>query len=173
MDSQQNLFNMVDEMGSIIIALQSNMMKVMDGINQLNLIISKINQYKANNNIMNNMFNNIQNINMGMNNMMNIPNIQMPMNNMINNMNMNPIKPYLWNLIFEEQGTRKSFTIHISPQKLVKEAIKNYQTLSGRNNKLRFVCNNKILNPEDKICESGLNDMSTILVIFKDVLIGG
>ena len=62
MDSQQNLFNMVDEMGSIIIALQSNMMKVMDGINQLNLIISKINQYKANNNIMNNMFNNIQNI---------------------------------------------------------------------------------------------------------------
>ena len=108
-----------------------------------------------------------------MNNMMNIPNIQMPMNNMINNMNMNPIKPYLWNLIFEEQGTRKSFTIHISPQKLVKEAIKNYQTLSGRNNKLRFIYNNKILNPEDKICESGLNNMSTILVIFKDDLIGG
>ena len=56
-----NIFNMVDEMGSILLTLQANMIKVMDGITQLNLIISKIKQYKANNNMMNNMMNNMLN----------------------------------------------------------------------------------------------------------------
>ena len=93
MDPQQNIFNMVDEMSSVLLTLQGDMFKVMDGINKLNLIITKIKQYQNNNNIMNmnnqmnNIMNNMQNINMGMNNMMNMQgmNMQMPMNPMMMN----------------------------------------------------------------------------------------
>ena len=70
MDQQQTIFNMVDEMGSILLTLQTDMIKVMNGINQLNIIIIKIKQYKANNIMMNNMNNNMMN-NMN-NNMMTI-----------------------------------------------------------------------------------------------------
>ena len=80
MNPQQNLYDMVDEMSSVISTLQGDMYKVMNGINQLNIIITKIKQYKENNNIMNNMNNQIDNmmnimpnLNMGINNMMNMP----------------------------------------------------------------------------------------------------
>ena len=174
MESQQNIFNMVDEMGSILLTLQSNMIKVMDGINQLNFIISKIKQYKANNNIMNNMMNNmmnsLHNLNMGMNPMMNIQNMQMPMNNMINN-NMNTFNQNLidepdgWALIFEDATTKEDVFIRISEQKLVKEAISKYLMKSGKNGKYKYIFNSHDLNPEIQICKSGLTNMSKILVI--------
>ena len=178
MESQLNIFNMVDEMGSILLTLQSNMIKVMDGINQLNFIISKIKQYKVNNNMMNNMMNNIQNINMGMNNMINIPNMQMQMNDMMNN-NMNIFNqniiddPDGWNLLFEHQGTKNKVIIRISEQKLVKEAINKYLMKSGRNDRLKYIHNGYDLHPELKIYQSGLNNMSKILVISEDDIRGG
>ena len=46
MNPQQNLYDMVDEMSSVISTLQGDMYKVMNGINQLNIIITKIKQYK-------------------------------------------------------------------------------------------------------------------------------
>ena len=84
MDNQQNLNELLDEMSSVLLTLQTDMLKVMNAISQLNLIITKIKQFKSNNinnNIMNNMMNinnNIQNMVMGMNNnMMGMPNMNM------------------------------------------------------------------------------------------------
>ena len=183
MEAQPNIFNMVDEMGSVLLTLQSNMIKVMDGINQLNLIVSKIKQYKANNNMMNNMMgnmmNNFQNINMGMNNLMNIPNIQMPMNAMMNNMNIQnnfSIDDLTgWHLLFEDTSINDKITIDIiiSEQKLIKDAISKYMLKAGRTDKLKFIFGGHELNPETKICKSGLQNMSRILVISTENLLGG
>ena len=42
MNTQQNLNDIVNEMSSILLTLQSDMVKVMNGINQFILIITKI-----------------------------------------------------------------------------------------------------------------------------------
>ena len=183
MESQPNIFHMVDEMGSVLLTLQSNVIKVMDGINQLNLIISKIKQYKANNNMMNNMMgnmmNNFQNINMGMNNLMNIPNMEMPMNAMMNNMNIQnnfSIDDLTgWHLLFENTNINDKITIDIiiSEQKLIKEAISKYMLKAGRTDKLKFIFDGHELNPETKICVSGLQNLSRILVISTENILRG
>ena len=104
MDQQQTIFNMVDEMGSILLTLQTDMIKVMNGINQLNIIITKIKQYKANNNMMNNMNNNMMN-NMN-NNMMNNMN-----NNMMNNMNNNMMNNMNNNMLSNMMNNMKNMNI--------------------------------------------------------------
>ena len=140
MDNQQNLYDLLDEMSSFLLTLQTDMLKAMNGINQLNLIITKIRQFKSNNinsNFMNNMMNmnnNMQNIVLGMNNnIMGMPNMNMllPNNGMMNNMNMEMKNDSFedsigWNLIFEDQHDRSTINIRISEQKLVKEAISMY-----------------------------------------------
>ena len=77
-----------------------------------------------------------------------------------------------WNLIFENQNDKKSLTIRISEQKLVKEAISKYMLKSGRTDKCKFIFNNKELFTEMKICQSGLNNLSRILVISTQNVIG-
>ena len=77
-----------------------------------------------------------------------------------------------WNLIFENQNDKKSLTIRISEQKLVKEAISMYMLKSGRTDKCKFIFNNKELFGEMKICQSGLNNLSKILVISYKNIIG-
>ena len=184
MNTQQNLNDIVTEMSSILLTLQSYMVKVMNGINQLNLIITKIKQYNennTNNNINNNMMNinnNMQNMAMGMNNMMGIQNMNMlmPMNTMMNIMNFGMPGLNLedhdgWNLLFENQWDKKVVTIRISEKKQVKEAINMYKIKSNNNRECKYRFNNKDLIPEMKICQSGLNNFSKILVIsVKDLL---
>ena len=77
-----------------------------------------------------------------------------------------------WNLIFENQNDKKSLTITISEQKLVKEAISLYMLKSGRTDKCKFIFNNKELYGEMKICQSGLTNLSRILVISTQNVIG-
>ena len=77
-----------------------------------------------------------------------------------------------WNLIFENQNDKTSVTIRISEQKLVKEAISMYLLKSGRTDKCKFIFNNKELFTEMKICQSGLNNLSRILVISTQNVIG-
>ena len=77
-----------------------------------------------------------------------------------------------WNLIFENQNDKKSLTIRISEQKLVKEAISMYMIKSGKTDKCKFIFNNKELFPDMKICQSGLNNLSRILVISTQNVIG-
>jgi len=184
MNNQQNLNNLIDEMSSVLLTLQTDMFKVMNGINQLNLIISKIRQNNLSNmdnNMINNMMNinnNMQNMAMGMNNMMGIQNMNMlmPMNGIMNNMNfgipgLNLEDHDGWNLLFENQWDKKFVTIRISEKKQVKEAINMYKIKSNNNRECKYRFNNKELIPEMKICQSGLNNFSKILVIsVKDLL---
>ena len=172
MNPQQNLYDMVDEMSSVISTLQGDMYKVMNGINQLNIIITKIKQYKENNNIMNNMNNQIDNmmnimpnLNMGINNMMNMP-MPMPLNQNIN------IKDEKLILIFELlnpsplENKRLSITIITSGDKLVKEVIeKFYAKICEAPDDSAFIFNSRKLNPDLTIFESGLQNKSKILVV--------
>ena len=70
-----------------------------------------------------------------------------------------------WNLIFENQNDRQAYIIRISEQKTIKEAISLYRLKSMRTDKCKFILNSKELYPEMRICESGLQDHSRILVI--------
>ena len=162
----------------------------MNGMNQ-NMMM---NNMMMNNMMMNNNGNqmDMNMMNMNMNNMggVNMMNMNMPgMNTMMMNMNMPGVNPMMmnmnmpgvqgtntntnvdiedakgWNLIFENQNDRQSFNIRISEQKLVKEAISLYYLKSNKNEKCKFIFNNKELFPEMKICQSGLTNMAKILVI--------
>ena len=112
---------------------------------------------------MNNMGMNMNMNNMGMN-MMNMNNMGMNMG-MNQNQQVNIEDQGGWNLIFENQNDRQTFNVMISEQKLVKEAISLYYLKSNRNDKCKFIFNNKELFPEMKICQSGLTNMAKILVI--------
>ena len=70
-----------------------------------------------------------------------------------------------WKLIFENEDDKQTFNIRISEQKLIKEAISWYYLKSGRMDKCKFIFNNSELFPEMKICQSGLTNMSKILVV--------
>ena len=77
-----------------------------------------------------------------------------------------------WTLIFENQNDRKAITIRINEQKLVSEAISLYKVKSGRIDKCKFIFNNKELFPEMKICQTGLQNLSKILVVSIQNVIG-
>ena len=81
--------------------------------------------------------------------------IQQPMN----------ISDYGWILFFEDQSQNSIESIKISEQKLVKEAIALYMQKTGKNGHYQFIFNHQELYPELKICQSGLHDLSEILVI--------
>ena len=140
-------------------------------------------------NVMNPMMGNVMNPMMG--NVMNpmMGNVMNPMmGNVMNPMMGNVMNPMAgvgaqplntsmedtqgWNLIFENQNDKSTITIRISEQRLVKEAISMYLVKSGRNDKCKFIFNNKELFPDMKICQAGLNNLSRILVISVQNVIG-
>ena len=140
-----NMMNAMGGMGNM------NMMNAMGGMGNMNMM-----------NAMGGMGNmNMMNPMGGMN-MMN----QMGGMNMMNTDSVKLDDNKGWNLFFENQNDRKIITIKISENKTVKEAINMYKIKANRTNeKLKFVFNNKELFDEMKICQSGLNDHSKILVI--------
>ena len=149
--------------------MNMNMMNMGGGVNMMNMNMPGMNTM---------MMNNMPGMNTMMMNM-NIPGANPMMMNV--NMNMpgaNPTMPGTntntvvniedangWNLIFENQNDRQTFNIRISEQKYVKEAISLYYLKSNKTDKCKFIFNNKELFPEMKICQSGLTNMSKILVI--------
>ena len=100
--------------------------------------------------------------NMGMAGMANVGMGNIGFGNM-NNMSIDDAQG--WNLIFENQNDKQTYIIRISEQKTVKEAISLYRLKSMRTDKCKFILNSKELYPEMRICESGLQDHSRILVI--------
>ena len=70
-----------------------------------------------------------------------------------------------WNLVFENQNDKQKYTVTISEQKTIKEAISIYRIKSNNNDPCKFIVNSKQLFPEMRICESGLQNNSRILVI--------
>ena len=187
MNQGNNLDDMLNEMSKVILNLQSDMSKVMTGINQLNLLISNIQKYRKNNNMMgNNMMSNniIGNNNMMGNNMMN--NINMMGNNMMNNMNMMnmglmPIIPEIpksFNIIFRRTGhdkkSGKPLLVKVNEDEKVSEIIQRYrEKYSDFEQNLKFIFNAKELNTFLSVAEHGLSENANIFVEKKKVSVCG
>ena len=75
-----------------------------------------------------------------------------------------------WNLVFEKKSGGPTINLTISPEKTVTEAINAYKLKSMEEGQMKFIFNGKELPYSLKICQSGLNNGSKILVIStKDV----
>ena len=108
--------------------------------------------------------------------MMNNPQFMAMMNNqmMINNIagggNISIDDNQGWNLVFEKKSGGPTVNLTISPEKTVTEAINAYKLKSMEEGQMKFIFNGKELPYSLKICQSGLNNGSKILVIStKDV----
>ena len=161
---EMNMMNMMGMGG-----MDMNNMNMMGGMNNMNMMgmdgMNMMNMMGMDGmNMMNMMgMGGMNNMNMmGMNNMN-----MMGMGGM-NMTNQNSVKlddSKGWNLIFENQNDKQTYNIRISENKTVKEAINMYKIKSGREGKMKFIFNNKELFPDMKICQSGMNNLSRILVI--------
>jgi len=188
----QNLDDMLNEMSEVMINLQQDITKVMTEINQLNLLITNIKNYRAKNNmqlINNNMMennmlnNNINNINNMINNNMMNNNIN-DINNMINNnmMNLNNIIPpmiefnmnnnppdknyYNLNIVFRKNG--KTFLVNCKENEIISNLIKKYrEKANDYEDNLCFIYNAKDLNQYNTVAEAGLVNNANILVLKK------
>ena len=159
------LDNMLIEMSNELINLQSNMSKVITGINKLKNLLSNIQEYRTNNKIMNNP-------------MMNPMENQM-MNQMINNMNIdiNTEKQFsniseIFTVFFEDNysninGEKKSFSILTKSDEKISEIIKKYRQKSSNYSKnIDFIFNAKHLNPSLTASEAGLK----IVILFESFI---
>ena len=191
MNQGNNLDDMLNEMSKVILNLQSDMSKVMTGINQLNLLISNIQKYRKNNNMMGNnmMSNNIIGNNNMMGNMMSnniMGNNNMMGNNMMNNMNMMnmglmPIIPEIpksFNIIFRrsdlEKERRKPLLVKVNEDEKVSEIIQRYrEKYSDFEQNLKFIFNAKELNTFLSVAEHGLSENANIFVEKKKVSVCG
>ena len=81
--------------------------------------------------------------------------------------------PNDWDLLFENQTTKRTTVIRINPNKKCSEAINMYRIKSGDKKKARFIFNNETINPELRIFETKLSSNSRIFVIHLLTLIGG
>ena len=186
MNQGQNLDDMLNEMSKVLLNLQSDMSKVMTGINQLNLLISNIQKYRANNNINNNMINNNM-MGIGMmssNNMMNNFN---NMNNLINNINnINPIMgnlnmnmnqyiniPKFITVIFREAGeigdnysNKIPIMMDVKEDEKISDIIQKYREKSSNYDiNLKFIFNAKDLNHSLTVAEAGITNNANIFVV--------
>ena len=162
------LDNMLIEMSNELINLQSNMSKVITGINKLKNLLSNIQEYRTNNKIMNNP-------------MMNPMENQMMMNPMINNMNIdiNTEKQFsniseTFTVLFIDNysninGEKKSFSILTKSDEKISEIIKKYREKSSNYSKnIDFIFSTKYLNPSLTVSEAGLTNCDTIRAICKN-----
>ena len=165
------------------------MSKVMTGINQLNLLISNIQKYRTNNNIMNNIMNNmmnsnnmINNNNMMNNNINNMMNNLNNMNNLINNNNNNPMMgninmnmnqypniPKSFAVIFRHTGNDTNkfpITVNVKENEKISDIIQKYrQKSSNYDINLKFIWNAKNLNHSLTVAEAGLTNNANIFVV--------
>ena len=102
--------------------------------------------------------------------MMNNPQIMAMMNNPAGGGNISIDDNQGWNLVFEKKSGGPTINLTISPEKTVTEAINAYKIKSMQDGEMKFIFNGKELPYSLKICQSGLNNGSKILVIStKDV----
>ena len=193
MNQGQNLDEMLNEMSKVLLNLQSDMSKVMTGINQLNLLISNIQKYRANNNINNNMINNnmmgigmMSSNNMMNNDINNMMNNFNNMNNLINN-NINNINPMMSNInmnmnqyqnipkinvFFRETGNDSNkipIMINVKEDEKIQDIIQKYREKSSNYDiNLKFIFNSKDLNHLNHsltVAEAGITNNANIFVV--------
>ena len=185
----------INQLSSIITEINSTRLKYSKNNNEKDKLNETMNKTKNNidNNIksmnnftnqmlsMNNMLNNMTSFS-GMNNM-NFMNMSMPpplginqdmmkmtnfygMPDILKNMYENFFK---WHLYFLNEDNNEITTIDISEEKTVKEAIDMYLKKSNRNrtDDIKFFHDNKELNPDLKLSQSGLKCFSKIVVVSK------
>ena len=166
----------------------------MTGINQLNLLISNIQKYRANNSMNNNMMGNDMNNNMmNSNNMMNnnINNMMNNFNNMNNlinnninninpmmsniNMNMNQYQniPKIINVFFRETGNDSNkipIMINVKEDEKIQDIIQKYREKSSNYDiNLKFIFNAKELNLSLTVAEAGITNNANIFVVKKRI----
>ena len=186
MNQGQNLDEMLNEMSKVLLNLQSDMSKVMTGINQLNLLISNIQKYRANNSMNNNMMeNDMNNYMMNSNNMMNnFNNMNNLINNNINNinpmmsninMNMNQYQniPKIINVFFRETGNDSNkipIMINVKEDEKIQDIIQKYREKSSNYDiNLKFIFNAKELNLSLTVAEAGITNNVNIFVVKKRI----
>ena len=192
MNQGQNLDDMLNEMSKVLLNLQSDMSKVMTGINQLNLLISNIQKYRANNSMNNNMMGNDMNNNMmNSNNMMNnninnMMNNFNNMNNLINN-NINPMmrntnikidqylnNPVSFTVYFRESGNviknKNPIMVNVNEEEKISDIIQKYREKSSNYDiNLKFIFNAKELNLSLTVAEAGITNNANIFVVKKRI----
>ena len=178
MNQGQNLDDMLNEMSKVLLNLQSDMSKVMTGINQLNLLISNIQKYRANNNMNNNMMGSNNMMNNNINNMMNNFN---NMNNLINN-NINPMmrntnikidqylnNPVSFTVYFRESdgnGIKNTIMMKVKEDEKISDIIQKYREKSSNyDDNLKFIFNAKGLHNSLTAAEAGLTNNANIFVV--------
>ena len=178
MNQGKNLDDMLNEMSKVLLNLQSDMSKVMTGINQLNLLISNIQKYRANNNMNNNMMGNGM-MNNNINNMMNNFN---NMNNLINN-NINPMmrntnikidqylnNPVFFTVFFRESSivfkNKNPIMVNVKEDEKISDIIQKYREKSSNyDDNLKFIFNAKDLINSLTAAEAGLTNNANIFVV--------
>ena len=185
--NMNNIDDMLNEISKSLMNLQTDINKVMMGINQINFLISKIQQFRANNsnlemgsnlimsnNMMNNMANMINPMNLNMNMNSGIMPIQsmMPIPPLVNMVPIEPIMPKkTFNVVFRESGrnindnNRKITYMNVKGDEKVGEIIQRYRERNSDYRNLKFIFNAKSLNPLLRIDEEGLLEGANIFVV--------
>ena len=185
--NMNNIDDMLNEISKSLMNLQTDINKVMMGINQINFLISKIQQFRANNsnlemgsnlimsnNMMNNMANMINPMNLNMNMNSGIMPIQsmMPIPPLVNMVPIEPIMPKkTFNVVFRESirnindNNRKITYMNVKGDEKVGEIIQRYRERNSDYRNLKFIFNAKSLNPLLRIDEEGLLEGSNIFVV--------
>ena len=185
--NMNNIEDMLNEISKSLMNLQTDINKVMMGINQINFLISKIQQFRANNsnlemgsnlimsnNMMNNMANMINPMNLNMNMNSGIMPIQsmMPIPPLVNMVPIEPIMPKkTFNVVFRESGrnindnNRKITYMNVKGDEKVGEIIQRYRERNSDYRNLKFIFDAKSLNPSLTADEAGLCDGANIFVV--------
>ena len=185
--NMNNIDDMLNEISKSLMNLQIDINKVMMGINQINFLISKIQQFRANNsnlemgsnlimsnNMTNNMANMINPMNLNMNMNSGIMPIQsmMPIPPLVNMVPIEPIMPKkTFNVVFRESGrnindnNRKITYMNVKGDEKVGEIIQRYRERNSDYRNLKFIFNAKSLNPLLRIDEEGLLEGANIFVV--------
>ena len=185
--NMNNIDDMLNEISKSLMNLQTDINKVMMGINQINFLISKIQQFRANNsnlemganlimsnNMTNNMANMINPMNLNMNMNSGIMPIQsmMPIPPLVNMVPIEPIMPKkTFNVVFRESGrnindnNRKITYMNVKGDEKVGEIIQRYRERNSDYRNLKFIFNAKSLNPLLRIDEEGLLEGANIFVV--------
>ena len=185
--NMNNIDDMLNEISKSLMNLQTDINKVMMGINQINFLISKIQQFRANNsnlemgsnlimsnNMMNNMANMINPMNLNMNMNSGIMPIQsmMPIPPLVNMVPIEPIMPKkTFNVVFRESGrnindnNRKITYMNVKGDEKVGEIIQRYRERNSDYRNLKFIFDAKSLNPSLTADEAGLCDGANIFVV--------